>query len=57
VILLRGFGIFGALTFYFLLLAEKPKVRKQKSKKSSKKRFFLECFFPHNFFPIPYVFC
>jgi hypothetical protein len=34
VILLRevGFGIF-ALTFYFLLLAEKPKVKKAKIKK------------------------
>ena len=58
VILLRevGFGIFGALTFYFLLLAEKPKVKKAKIKKSSKKkRFFLGMLLSAlNFFPIPY---
>jgi threonine/homoserine/homoserine lactone efflux protein len=58
VILLRevGFGIFAALTIYFLGLAEKPKIKKAKIKKNSKKkRFFLGMLLSAlNFFPIPY---
>jgi threonine/homoserine/homoserine lactone efflux protein len=58
VVLLRevGFGIFGALTVYFLWLAKKPKIKKAKIKKSSKKkRFFLGMLLSAlNFFPIPY---
>ena len=57
-ILLRevGFGTFGALTVYFLLLAKKPKIKKAKIKKNSKKtRFFLGMLLSAlNFFPIPY---
>lgn len=58
VILLReiGFGIFGALTIYFLWIAKKPKIKKAKiDKKSTKKRFFLGMLLSAlNFFPIPY---
>lgn len=58
VILLRevGFGIFGALTVYFLWIAKKPKIKKAKiDKKSTKKRFFLGMLLSAlNFFPIPY---
>jgi threonine/homoserine/homoserine lactone efflux protein len=58
IILLRevGFGIFGALTFYFLVLAKAPKIKKTKITKSSKKkRFFLGMLLSAlNFFPIPY---
>jgi threonine/homoserine/homoserine lactone efflux protein len=58
VVLLRevGFGIFGALTFYFLILAKAPKIKKTKIKKrSQKKRFFLGILLSAlNFFPIPY---
>jgi threonine/homoserine/homoserine lactone efflux protein len=58
VILLRevGFGIFAGLTIYFLVLAEKPKIKKAKIKKNSKKkRFFLGMLLSAlNFFPIPY---
>jgi threonine/homoserine/homoserine lactone efflux protein len=58
VILLReiGFGIFGALTVFFLWIAKKPKIKKAKIKKSSKKkRFFLGMLLSAlNFFPIPY---
>lgn len=58
VILLReiGFGIFGALSIYFLLIAKKPKIKKAKiDKKSKKKRFFLGMLLSVlNFFPIPY---
>jgi threonine/homoserine/homoserine lactone efflux protein len=57
-ILLRevGFGTFGALTVYFLLIAKKPKIKKAKIKKNSKKtRFFLGMLLSAlNFFPIPY---
>jgi threonine/homoserine/homoserine lactone efflux protein len=57
-ILLRelGFGTFGTLTVYFLLIAKKPKIKKAKIKKSSKKtRFFLGMLLSSlNFFPIPY---
>jgi threonine/homoserine/homoserine lactone efflux protein len=58
VVLLRevGFGTFGALTVYFLLIAKKPKIKKAKIKKNSKKtRFFLGMLLSAlNFFPIPY---
>ncbi|UFH36465.1 LysE family transporter [Flavobacterium acetivorans] len=58
IILLRevGFGIFGALTVYFLWIAKKPKIKKAKIKQSSKKkRFFLGMLLSAlNFFPIPY---
>ncbi|EIA09727.1 LysE family transporter [Flavobacterium frigoris] len=58
IILLRevGFGIFGALTVYFLVLAKAPKIKKTKIKKrSQKKRFFLGMLLSAlNFFPIPY---
>lgn len=58
IILLRevGFGIFGALTVYFLVLAKAPKIKKAKIKKNSKKkRFFLGMLLSAlNFFPIPY---
>jgi threonine/homoserine/homoserine lactone efflux protein len=58
IILLRevGFGIFGALTIYFLVLAKAPKIKKTKIKKrSQKKRFFLGMLLSAlNFFPIPY---
>jgi threonine/homoserine/homoserine lactone efflux protein len=58
IILLReiGFGIFSALTIYFLWIAKKPKIKKPKIKKSSKKkRFFLGMLLSAlNFFPIPY---
>ncbi|MFQ3173252.1 MAG: threonine/homoserine/homoserine lactone efflux protein [Flavobacterium sp.] len=51
-----GFGIFGALTVYFLVLAKAPKIRKTKIKRNSKKkRFFLGMLLSAlNFFPIPY---
>lgn len=58
VILLRqvGFGLFGALTVYFLWIAKAPRIKKAKIKKSSKKkRFFLGMLLSAlNFFPIPY---
>lgn len=58
VILLRelGFGVFGSLAIYFLVIAKKPKVKKSKIvKKSQKKRFFLGMLLSAlNFFPIPY---
>lgn len=58
VILLRevGFGIFAALTIYFLWIAKKPKIKKHKIKKHTKKsRFFLGMLLSAlNFFPIPY---
>lgn len=58
VILLRevGFGVFGVLTLYFLVLAKAPKIKKTKIKKrSQKKRFFLGMLLSAlNFFPIPY---
>jgi threonine/homoserine/homoserine lactone efflux protein len=58
IVLLRevGFGIFGALTVYFLWIAKKPKIKKAKIKKNSKKkRFFLGMLLSAlNFFPIPY---
>ena len=51
-----GFGIFAALTIYFLLLAKKPKGKSKKLKNKSKtKRFFLGMLLSAlNFFPIPY---
>jgi threonine/homoserine/homoserine lactone efflux protein len=51
-----GFGIFTALTIYFLLIAKKPKVKSKKLKNKSKtKRFFLGMLLSVlNFFPIPY---
>jgi threonine/homoserine/homoserine lactone efflux protein len=58
ILLLRevGFGIFGALTVYFLWIAKKPKIKKPKIKENSKKkRFFLGMLLSAlNFFPIPY---
>ncbi|MNE12139.1 LysE type translocator [compost metagenome] len=58
VVLLRevGFGIFTALTIYFLWIAKKPKIKKGKIKKRSKStRFFLGMLLSAlNFFPIPY---
>lgn len=58
IILLRelGFGVFGALTIYFLFLAKKPKIKETKiEKKSKEKRFFLGMLLSAlNFFPIPY---
>jgi threonine/homoserine/homoserine lactone efflux protein len=58
VVLLReiGFGIFTALTIYFLWIAKKPKLKKGKIKKRSKTtRFFLGMLLSGlNFFPIPY---
>lgn len=58
VVLLReiGFGIFSALTIYFLLIAKEPKIKKKKIKnKSKKERFFLGMLLSAlNFFPIPY---
>jgi len=51
-----GFGIFTALSIYFLLIAKKPKVKSKKLKNKSKtKRFFLGMLLSAlNFFPIPY---
>jgi len=51
-----GFGIFTILTFYFLLIAKKPKGKSKKLKTKSKtKRFFLGMLLSAlNFFPIPY---
>lgn len=51
-----GFGIFTALTIYFLLIAKKPKGKSKKLKNKSKtKRFFLGMLLSAlNFFPIPY---
>ena len=51
-----GFGIFALLTFYFLVIAKKPKIKKHKIKKKSKTgRFFLGMLLSVlNFFPIPY---
>lgn len=51
-----GFGIFTALTIYFLLTAKKPKGKSKKLKNKSKtKRFFLGMLLSAlNFFPIPY---
>lgn len=58
IVLLRevGFGIFSALTIYFLLMAKKPKIKKEKVKnKSTSTRFFLGMLLSAlNFFPIPY---
>ena len=58
IVLLRevGFGIFSALTIYFLLIAKKPKKKKGKIKKrSTSTRFFLGLLLSAlNFFPIPY---
>ena len=58
IVLLRevGFGIFSALTIYFLLIAKKPKNKKGKIKKrSTSSRFFLGMLLSIlNFFPIPY---
>lgn len=58
VILLReiGFGIFAALSIYFLWLAKKPKEKTKKLKKNSKtSRFFLGMLLSAlNLFPIPY---
>lgn len=51
-----GFGIFAALTIYFLWIAKKPKGKSKKLKSKSKtKRFFLGMLLSAlNFFPIPY---
>ncbi|MBA4276962.1 LysE family transporter [Flavobacterium sp.] len=51
-----GFGIFTALTIYFLWIAKKPKGKSKKLKnKSTTKRFFLGMLLSAlNFFPIPY---
>ena len=51
-----GFGIFSALTIYFLFIAKAPTAKKSKIKKKSKKsRFFLGMLLSGlNFFPIPY---
>ena len=58
ILLLReiGFGIFTALTIYFLWIAKLPTVKSKKLKKSSStKRFFLGMLLSAlNFFPIPY---
>lgn len=58
IVLLRelGFGIFTLLTIYFLLLAKKPKVKKEEPKMRSKtSRFFLGMLLSTlNFFPVPY---
>ena len=58
IVLLRevGFGIFMLLTIYFLLLAKKPKVKKDDLKMRSKTtRFFLGMLLSTlNFFPVPY---
>jgi threonine/homoserine/homoserine lactone efflux protein len=51
-----GFGIFTALTIYFLLIAKRPNGKPKKLKNKSKtKRFFLGMLLSAlNFFPIPY---
>lgn len=51
-----GFGIFTALTIYFLLIAKQPNGKSKKLKNKSKtKRFFLGMLLSAlNFFPIPY---
>lgn len=51
-----GFGIFTALTIYFLWIAKTPKRKSKKLKNKSKtKRFFLGMLLSAlNFFPIPY---
>ena len=51
-----GFGIFTALTIYFLWIAKTPNGKPKKLKKNSKtKRFFLGMLLSAlNFFPIPY---
>mgnify|MGYP003602651305 CR=1 FL=1 len=51
-----GFGIFTALTIYFLWIAKKPKGKSKKLKnKSTTKRFFLGMLLSAlNLFPIPY---
>lgn len=58
IVLLRevGFGIFTALSIYFLFIAKKPKIKKGKIKKrSTSTRFFLGMLLSGlNFFPIPY---
>jgi threonine/homoserine/homoserine lactone efflux protein len=58
VVLLRevGFGIFAALSVYFLWIAKTPKIKKGKiKKKSTTTRFFLGMLLSVlNFFPIPY---
>ena len=58
VVLLRevGFGIFAALSIYFLWIAKTPKIKKGKiKKKSTTTRFFLGMLLSVlNFFPIPY---
>ncbi|MFV8347611.1 LysE family transporter [Flavobacterium sp. ZB4P13] len=58
IVLLReaGFVIFSVLTIYFLLIAKKPKAKKEKIKKKSiSTRFFLGMLLSAlNFFPIPY---
>ena len=58
VVLLRevGFGIFALLTIYFLLIAKRPKAKKEEIKIRSKtSRFFLGMLLSAlNFFPVPY---
>jgi len=58
VVLLReiGFAIFAILAIYFLFVAKKPKVKKDKIKMRSKtSRFFLGMLLSAlNFFPVPY---
>ena len=53
-----GLGIFAVLTIYFLFLAKKPKVKKDKTvtdMKSRKSKFFLGMLLSAlNFFPVPY---
>lgn len=51
-----GFGIFTALSIYFLWMAKEPRLKETKiDKKSKKKRFFLGMLLSAlNFFPIPY---
>lgn len=57
VMLLRevGLGIFIALTFYFLLIAKKPPLRKEVKVHSKSSNFFLGMLLSTlNFFPVPY---
>ncbi|OIQ21703.1 MAG: lysine transporter LysE [Flavobacterium sp. MedPE-SWcel] len=53
-----GLAVFGLLTLYFLFIAKKPKLKKEKTEVSRKSRggkFFLGALLSAlNFFPIPY---
>ena len=57
IMLLRevGLAIFTTLTFYFLFIAKKPKIKEEMKMHSKSSRFFLGMLLSTlNFFPVPY---